>query len=83
MKDMIKLQTELCRMDDLIDALGLKIHNLAGNLELICLGLQKLNRTEDSYGLCSLRLILNYLEMMESTDIIKLHAGMSELKEMI
>ena len=83
MKDTVKLQAELARIEDLADTLGLKIHNLAGNLELICLGLRTLNKIEDSYELCSLRLVLNYVEMIETLYILKLQAKVSELKEMI
>ena len=83
MKDTVKLQAELARIEDLADTLGLKIHNLAGNLELIWLGLRTLNKIEDSYELCSLRLVLNYVEMIETLDILKLQAKVSELKEMI
>lgn len=83
MGDTKSLQTELSRLDDLVDAIELKIHNLAGLLELLYLGIRTLNRVEDSYELCAVNLILNYLEMIETVDILKLHAKVSELKERV
>lgn len=83
MGDTKNLQTELSKLNDMVDALGLKIHSLTSHLELICQEICALNKTEDSYELCSVKLISDYLEMLEATDIQKLHDRVFELKESV
>lgn len=81
MEEMENLKKELSRLDDMIDMIELKIHNLVGVLELVCLGAKTLNRVEDSYEMCSVSLMQNYLETIERTDILKLHEKINDLKE--
>lgn len=80
MEEMENLKKELSRLDDMIDMIELKIHNLVGLLELVYLGTKTLNRVEDSYEMCSVILIQSYLETIEITDIPKVHEKINSLK---
>ena len=48
MEEMKNIPAELRRLEDVIDTVEGKLHNTAGLLELISLGMERLNREEDS-----------------------------------
>lgn len=81
MEEIKDLKKELSRLDDMIDMIELKIHNLVGLLELVYLGIRGLNHIEDSYEMCSVILVQSYLETIERTDIRELHEKIDDLKE--
>ena len=58
MKEMKNLRKELSKIDDMVDRIELKIHNLVGLLELVYLGTRTLNHVEE---LCSVILMNSYL----------------------
>ena len=81
MDELKPLTKGLRRLDDMVDELESKIHNLIGLLELVYLGIRELNKVEDSYELSSVNVMQNYLETIEKTDIQKLHEKLTDLKE--
>lgn len=81
MEELKPLTEELSRLDDMIDMLESKIHNLVGLLELVYLGTRTLNRVDDSYELSSVKIMQNYLETIEKSDIQKLHEKLTDLKK--
>ena len=83
MKEMKNLRKELSKIDDMVDRIELKIHNLVGLLELVYLGTRTLNHVEDSYELCSVTLMQSYLETIEKTDIQELHEKIDNLKKQL
>jgi len=83
MEDLENLQNELNRLDDMVSNIGLKIHNLAGLLGLVSIGIESINRSEETYESASVSIVQEYLEAVEKEDIAKLHDKISELTEKV
>lgn len=81
MDELKSIQAELRKLDDLVDTVEAKIHNLAGLLELMDLGIRTINKTEDSYELSSMNIIRDYLKAIEKTDMPLLHEKLASLQE--
>lgn len=75
------LKTEIGKLDDLIYTAEGKIHSLVGLLEVVSLGIQHLDKVEDSYELCCMNLIMEYLKAMETSDMKRMHSKVNELRE--
>nr|WP_304578671.1 hypothetical protein [uncultured Acetatifactor sp.] len=83
MKEMKNLKKELSKIDDMVDIVELKVHNLIGLLELVYLGIRELNKVDDSFELSSVNVVQEYLETIEKTDIQELHEKLTKLKERV
>ena len=83
MKEMKNLKKELSKIDDMVDIVELKVHNLIGLLELVYLGIRELNKIDDSFELSSVNVVQEYLETIEKTDIQELHEKLTKLKERV
>lgn len=83
MKEMKNLRKELSKIDDMVDIVELKVHNLIGLLELVYLGIRELNKIDDSFELSSVNIVQEYLETIEKTDIQELHEKLTKLKERV
>ena len=83
MKEMKNLKKELSKIDDMVDIVELKVHNLIGLLELVYLGIRELNKIDDSFELSSVNIVQEYLETIEKTDIQELHEKLTKLKERV
>ena len=80
---MKNLKKELSKIDDMVDIVELKVHNLIGLLELVYLGIRELNKVDDSFELSSVNVVQEYLETIEKTDIQELHEKLTKLKERV
>lgn len=81
MEDINSLHAGLSRLDDMVDVVERKLHNIVGLLELVYLGIESLNHEDDSYELSSLNIMQEYLSNVNKTDVSKLHVMLSELKK--
>jgi hypothetical protein len=80
MEEMKNIPAELRRLEDVIDTVEGKLHNTAGLLELISLGMERLNREEDSYETSSMRILKEYLSEVNGTEITKIRTILAEIK---
>ncbi len=80
MEEIENLRKELGRLDDMIDMVESKIHNLIGLLELVYQGTKTVNGVEDSYEMCSISLMQSYLTTIEKTDMQEMHDMLAGLK---
>ncbi len=65
MKDFKDLQYELNRFDDMVNGIEIKIHNLAGLLGLVSIGIEGINRSDESYESASISVVRECLEAIE------------------
>ena len=79
--DMENIRHDLVRLDDMVNNIEHKIHSLSGVLELVCLGMQAVNKSEDSYELSSVEFIRDYLKAIEKMDIPEMHDCLAKMKE--
>ncbi len=77
------LQNELNRLDDIVNRIEIKIHNLAGLLGLVSIGIDSINRSDETYESASISVVQEYLEAVEKEDIAKLHDKISELQKKV
>ncbi len=83
MEDFTDLQKELNRLDDIVNSMEFKIHNLAGLLGLVSIGIESINKSDETYESASVSIMQEYLEAIEKEDIAKMHDKLSELKEKV
>ncbi len=83
MKDFTDLQNELNRLDDIVNRIEIKIHNLAGLLGLVSIGIDSINRSDETYESASISVVQEYLEAVEKEDIAKLYDKISELQKKV
>lgn len=81
MDELENIRHELCRLDDMVNNIEHKIHSLSGVLELVCLGMRAVNKSEDSYELSCVDFVLDYLKSIEKVDIQEMHDCVAKLKE--
>lgn len=77
-KDICK---ELRRLEDVVDNIETKLHNTAGLLELIRLGMERLYKEEDTYEISSVIVLKEYLLTINNTEIAKIQTMLTEMKE--
>ena len=77
-KDICK---ELRRLEDVVDNIQTKLHNTAGLLELIRLGMERLYKEEDTYEISSVIVLKEYLLTINNTEIAKIQTMLTEMKE--
>ena len=77
-KDICK---ELRRLEDVVDNIETKLHNTAGLLELIRLGMEKLYKEDDTYEISSVIVLKEYLLTINNTEIAKIQTMLTEMKE--
>lgn len=77
-KDICK---ELRRLEDVVDNIQTKLHNTAGLLELIRLGMERLYKEEYTYEISSVIVLKEYLLTINNTEIAKIQTMLTEMKE--
>ena len=77
-KDICK---ELRRLEDMVDNIQTKLHNTAGLLELIRLGMERLYKEEYTYEISSVIVLKEYLLTINNTEIAKIQTMLTEMKE--
>ncbi len=77
-KDICK---ELRRLEDVVDNIETKLHNTAGLLELIRLGMERLYKEEDTYEISSVIVLKEYLLAINDKEIAKIQTMLTEMKE--
>ena len=77
-KDICK---ELRRLEDVVDNIETKLHNTAGLLELIRLGMEKLYKEDDTYEISSVIVLEEYLLAINYKEIAKIQTMLTEMKE--
>lgn len=77
-KDICK---ELRRLEDVVDNIQTKLHNTAGLLELIRLGMERLYKEEDTYEISSVIVLKEYLLAINDKEIAKIQTMLTEMKE--
>ena len=77
-KDICK---ELRRLGDVVDNIETKLHNTAGLLELIRLGMEKLYKEDDTYEISSVIVLEEYLLAINDKEIAKIQTMLTEMKE--
>lgn len=77
-KDICK---ELRRLEDVVDNIETKLHNTAGLLELIRLGMEKLYKEDDTYEISSVIVLEEYLLAINDKEIAKIQTMLTEMKE--
>ena len=83
MKDTNNVHASLNKLDDMVDAMEKKLHDIVGLFELICLGMEAISREDDSYELSSLNILREYLYNMKKTDVSRIRVILEELKKEI
>ena len=83
MDELENIRHNLCRLDDMVNSVEHKIHSLSGVLELVYMGMQAVNKSEDSYELSSVEFIRDYLKAIEKMDIQEMHDCLAKMKEEI
>lgn len=81
MEDRNRIQAGLNGLGDMVDVVERKLYNIAGLLELVCMGIESLDHENDSYELSSLNVVRDYVSDMNKTDISGIHVMLSELKK--
>ncbi len=65
----------------MVDNIQTKLHNTAGLLELIRLGMERLYKEEDTYEISSVIVLKEYLLTINNTEIAKIQTMLTEMKE--
>lgn len=81
MEDLENLKSELGKLGGMVYTVKEKVHDLAGLLELVHLGMMYQDEVGDSYGMCCVNLIQEYLKVIVITDMENLYSKVTELKE--
>lgn len=75
------IHNELRRLEDVIETIEEKLHNTAGLLELIRLGIERLNKLDDSYEISSLYILKEYIQTINDEEITKIKNMLAEINE--
>ena len=67
MEETKNIRKELRRLEDVVDNIQTKLHNTAGLLELIRLGMERLYKEEDTYEISSVIVLKEYLLTINNT----------------
>ena len=81
MEETKNIRKELRRLEDVVDNIQTKLHNTAGLLELIRLGMERLYKEEDTYEVSSVIVLKEYLLTINNTEIAKIQTMLTEMKE--
>lgn len=81
MEEPKNIRKELRRLEDVVDNIQTKLHNTAGLLELIRLGMERLYKEEDTYEISSVIVLKEYLLTINNTEIAKIQTMLTEMKE--
>ena len=81
MEETKNIRKELRRLEDVVDNIQTKLHNTAGLLELIRLGMERLYKEEDTYEISSVIVLNEYLLTINNTEIAKIQTMLTEMKE--
>ena len=81
MEETKNIRKELRRLEDVVDNIQTKLHNTAGLLELIRLGMEGLYKEEDTYEISSVIVLKEYLLTINNTEIAKIQTMLTEMKE--
>ena len=81
MEETKDIRKELRRLEDVVDNIQTKLHNTAGLLELIRLGMERLYKEEDTYEISSVIVLKEYLLTINNTEIAKIQTRLTEMKE--
>ena len=65
----------------MVDNIQTKLHNTAGLLELIRLGMERLYKEEYTYEISSVIVLKEYLLTINNTEIAKIQTMLTEMKE--
>lgn len=63
-----------------VDNVQTKLHNTAGLLELIRLGMERLNKQDDTYEISSVIILKEYLSAINDKEIAKIQTMLTEMK---
>ena len=72
MEETKNIRKELRRLEDVVDNIQTKLHNTAGLLELIRLGMERLYKEEYTYEISSVIVLKEYLLTINNTEIAKI-----------
>lgn len=81
MEETKNIRKELRRLEDVVDNIQTKLHNTAGLLELIRLGMERLYKEEDTYEISSVIVLKEYLLTINNTEIANIQTMLTEMKE--
>ena len=81
MEETKNIRKELRRLEDVVDNIQTKLHNTAGLLELIRLGMERLYKEEDTYEISSVIILKEYLSAINDKEIAKIQTMLTEMKE--
>ena len=81
MEETKDIRKELRRLEDVVDNIQTKLHNTAGLLELIRLGMERLYKEEYTYEISSVIVLKEYLLAINNTEIAKIQIMLTEMKE--
>ena len=81
MEETKNIRKELRRLEDVVDNIQTKLHNTAGLLELIRLGMERLYKEEYTYEISSVIVLEEYLLTINNTEIAKIQTMLTEMKE--
>ena len=81
MEETKNIRKELRRLEDVVDNIQTKLHNTAGLLELIRLGMEKLYKEDDTYEISSVIVLEEYLLAINYKEIAKIQTMLTEMKE--
>ena len=81
MEETKNIRKELRRLEDVVDNIQTKLHNTAGLLELIRLGMERLYKEEYTYEISSVIVLKEYLLTINNTEIANIQTMLTEMKE--
>lgn len=81
MEETKNIRKKLRRLEDVVDNIQTKLHNTAGLLELIRLGMERLYKEEYTYEISSVIVLKEYLLTINNTEIAKIQTMLTEMKE--
>lgn len=81
MEETKNIRKELRRLEDVVDNIQTKLHNTAGLLELIRLGMERLYKEEYTYEISSVIVLKEYLLTINNTEIAKIQTMLTGMKE--
>ena len=81
MEETKNIRKELRRLEDMVDNIQTKLHNTAGLLELIRLGMERLYKEEYTYEISSVIVLKEYLLAINDKEIAKIQTMLTEMKE--
>ncbi|MCI8358260.1 MAG: hypothetical protein HFI51_08975 [Lachnospiraceae bacterium] len=81
MEEKKNLRKELRRIEDVVDTIEKKLHNTAGIIELMRLGMERLYQEDDLYEISAMSVLEEYLLSMKHTEITKIQNILTEIKE--